>query len=41
MTKRRRETMLARENEAKKRSGKGGLRYAHKNKVGKRNIKVN
>lgn len=39
MTKRRRETTLSRENEAKKRSSQGGLEYAHK--VGKRNIKVN
>lgn len=37
MIKRRRETMLTRENEAKKRSSQGGLEYAHKNKAGKRN----
>lgn len=33
--------MLAKENERKKLSSQGGLEYAHKNKVGKRNIKVN
>lgn len=33
--------MLARENEAKKRSSQGALEYAHKDEVGKRNIKVN